>query len=508
MILAFPIFLPLAFIIFSFIFRPSRSHQYVAMLFAALNVVVSLLILIEVQSQDMLKLQMGNWPAPFGITLVADRFSALLLVVAALVFLACMAYSIHAVDSRPKRLGFYLFSFGIIMGVNGSFIAGDIFNLYVWFEVMLMSSFILMSHGGKRNQLEGSIKYLVLNLISSFFLVAGIGLLYGNMGTLNMADIAAKLMAAQTIPTPANPAFILIFVGFAIKGALVPFFFWLPASYHTPSPVVTALFAGLLTKVGIYSIIRFYTLFLFPDSSFWQPLILWIGGLSMVVGVITATAQFEFRKVLSFHIISQVGYVIMGLGFHTVAGLTGAIFFLAHNMISKTNAFLVAGWVHKQKGTLNLKTLGDFYKDHPMWAFLFFVSAFSLAGLPPLSGFIGKYLLIKAGIEGAFLKISLIALFVGLFTLFSMVKIWIEVFWKQNPEEASPKSIAPDTEKPLPSTIWMSGASIGLALLIIAAGIFASPLVDYCTQAAHALMTPQDYIDFIFNDQTQLLIQK
>ncbi len=272
--------------------------------------------------------------------------------------------------------------------------------------------------------------------------------------------------------------------------------------------MVTALFAGLLTKVGIYSIIRFYTLFLFHNSSFWQPLILWIGGLSMVVGVITATAQFEFRKVLSFHIISQVGYVIMGLGFHTVAGLTGAIFFLAHNMISKTNAFLVAGWVHKQKGTLNLKTLGDFYKDHPLWAFLFFVSAFSLAGLPPLSGFIGKYLLIKAGIEGGFLKISLIALFVGLFTLFSMVKIWMEVFWKQSPDETPAKRVNPVANEPSSSTLWMSGASAGMALLIIAAGVFATPLVDYCTQAAQSLMVPKEYIDFILNEQTQLLIQK
>ncbi len=216
MILAFPIFIPLAFIIFAFLFRHSRSHPYIAMAFAGFNLLVSLLILIQVQSQDMIKMQMGNWPAPFGITLVADRFSALLLVVAALVFLACMAYSIPAVDTRHKKLGFYLFSFGIIMGVNGSFIAGDIFNLYVWFEVMLMSSFILMSHGGERNQLEGSIKYLILNLISSFFLVAGIGLLYGNLGTLNMADIASRLMEYKSLPTATNPAFILIFVGFAI----------------------------------------------------------------------------------------------------------------------------------------------------------------------------------------------------------------------------------------------------------------------------------------------------
>ncbi len=499
MILALPIFLPLAFIIFAFLFRRYHGREFVAIAFAALNLILSLVVLLKVHGPGFVKLQMGNWPAPYGITLVADRFSALMLVAAAVVFLACMAYSIQSVDANRKSFGFYLFSFGIIMGVNGSFLAGDIFNLYVWFEVMLMASFILIGHGGQRNQLEGSIKYLTMNLISSFFFVAGIGLLYGKLGTLNLADIASKIIQHNEILSAINPALILIFTGFAIKGALVPFFFWLPASYHTPPPVVSALFAGLLTKVGIYALIRFYTLFLHHDPQFWQPLILWIGALSMVIGVVTATAQFDFRKILSFHIVSQVGYVVMGLGFYTVAGLTGAIFFLVHNMISKTNAFLIAGWVHHQKGTLNLKVLGDFYREQPWWAGLFFVSAFSLAGLPPLSGFIGKYLLLKAGIQGGYLAISLVALFVGFFTLFSMVKIWMEVFWKPVPEGSLHQHV--EEEANTRGTLWMKGASTVMALLIVAAGVFAAPVVDYCTQAAQSLMEPHRYIDFILNPQ-------
>ncbi|MGM0456833.1 MAG: proton-conducting transporter membrane subunit, partial [Cyanobacteriota bacterium] len=354
-----------------------------------------------------------------------------------------------------------------------------------------------MGHGGERTQIEGSIKYLILNLISSFFFLAGIGLLYGKLGTLNMADLAAKIMIHSDKLSEINPAFILIFVSFAIKGALVPFFFWLPASYHTPPPVVTALFAGLLTKVGIYAMIRFYTLFWYHDEAFWQPLILWTAGLSMVIGVITATSQFEFRKVLSFHIISQVGYVIMGLGFFTVAGLAGALFFLVHNMISKTNAFLVAGYVHKRKGTLNLKTLGDFSREYPYWGGLFFISAFSLAGLPLLSGFIGKYLLIKAGIESDHMTITLIALFVGLFTLFSMVKIWMEVFWKNAPDQTRK---AEHVNYLTEGTRWMTGAATGLALLIIAAGTFAGPLVQYCIDAAQSLLIPEDYINFVLHN--------
>ena len=496
MTLGLLIFLPLAFMIFAFMFRHYRGREYIALTFAGFNLVMALFLLGKVHVHDMLKVQIGNWPAPYGITLVADRFSALMIVVAAIVFAAAMAYSIQAVETRRKSFGFYLFSFGVIMGVNGSLMAGDVFNLYIWFEVMLMASFILMGHGGEKKQIEGSIKYLILNLISSFFFLAGIGLLYGKLGTLNMADLALKLSHHTDQLSSVNPAFILIFVSFAIKGALVPFFFWLPASYHTPPPVVTALFAGLLTKVGIYSMIRFYTLYWYHDELFWQPLILWTGGLSMVIGVIAATSQFDFRKVLSFHIISQMGYVVIGLGFYTVAGLTGAIFYLVHNMISKTNAFLVAGYVHKEQGTLNLKALGDFYKNHPYWTGLFFISAFSLAGLPLLSGFVGKYLLISAGIQAGQMNLAMIALFIGLFTLFSMVKIWMEVFWKSQPQECHP------SKPPVHLTHgnhWMTGASTALAILIVAGGIWAEPLVDYCSQAAESLMIPARYIDFVLH---------
>ncbi|MEA2106339.1 MAG: proton-conducting transporter membrane subunit [Bacteroidota bacterium] len=276
---------------------------------------------------------------------------------------------------------------------------------------------------------------------------------------------------------------------------MIPIFFWLPASYHTPPPAVSALFAGLLTKVGIYSLIRIYTLFLHYYDYFWNPIILWMGILSMVIGVITATSQFDFRKILSFHIISQMGYVIIGLAFFTVSGLAAAIFFLGHNMISKTNTFLVAGWVHREKGTLNLKNLGDMFYRHTLWGVLFFISAFSLAGLPPLSGFAGKYLIIKAGIENNQILVAMVALFVGLFTLFSMVKIWIEVFWKNNPKQEYSEKVLPKA-KYLPFGYMITG-SIFLALAIIVMGVWAEPIAGFCEKAATDLLNNQKYINFV-----------
>ncbi len=494
MIITLPILIPFLYIVLSLLLQSPKLKTVFAVGFALLNLVVSVIVLVQVSSMEMLVTQAGSWPAPYGITLVADRFSAFMLAVAALVFMTVTLYSTQSVDKQRLDNGYFFFAFGILMGVNGSFLAGDIFNLYVWFEVMLMGSFILVSFGGERPQLEGAIKYLILNLISSFFFIAGLGLLYGTMGSLNFADLSQKIAQSVNNNNLIYPSLGLFVVGFAIKGALFPFFFWLPASYHTPPPAATALMAGLLTKVGIYSLIRVYTLFLNYETGDWTTLILWLGLLSMVVGVFTATSQYDFRKILSFHIISQVGYVVVALAFSTTLGLAAAIFFLGHNMLSKTNAFLAAGWVHKRCGTLNIKELGDMLRKNTLWGSLFFISAFSLAGLPPLSGFAGKFLVIMAGIEADYVYVAMIALFVGLFTLFSMVKIWIEVYWKPFPEN---KEIKMCHDNPVSGEGRMVAASVILALSIIAFGVLANPIIEYCELAAADLLNPQKYIGFI-----------
>jgi multicomponent Na+:H+ antiporter subunit D len=486
-----PVLIPITYIALALVIRSKVLKQSLAVIFSVLNFLMAFYLIILAGREEILVSNIGSWPAPFGITMVADRFSALMLLISSIVFLATTIYSVEAIDTKRKENGYFLITYGILAGVNGSFMAGDLFNLYVWFEVMLMGSFILVSFGGERLQLAGAIKYLILNLISSFFFLAGIGILYGKMGSLNMADISVKISQSAESLAALNPALVLFIVGFAIKGAMFPFFFWLPASYHTPPPAVSALFAGLLTKVGVYALIRLYTLFLFQSDSFWNPMILVLGVLSMVVGVLTATSQTDFRKILSFHIISQVGYMVTGLAFYTVGGLAAAMFFLAYHMITKTNIFLVAGWVHRQNGTLAIKELGGILKQSPVWATLFFISAFSLAGMPPLSGFAAKFLIIKSGVMSGNSIAAMVALFVGLFTLFSMVKIWIEVFWKPSP--AGDAAI----KLPLQPDRLMMGSSIFLAILIVAMGIFAAPVIEFCNDAAADLLDPDKYYSFI-----------
>jgi len=299
--------------------------------------------------------------------------------------------------------------------------------MYVWYEVMLTSSFVLIALGGSPEQLQGSVKYVAINFVASIFFVSAIGIIYSITGTLNMADLAHKLRTAEAIPF-INAPLMLFFIAFSIKSALFPFFFWLPASYHTPPIAITALFAGTLTKVGIYTMFRFYSLFVVHDVLFWKTFLLVLAGLTMVIGVLMAASQFDIRRILSFHIISQVGYMVMGLGIFTKTAVAGAIFFILHNILSKTNAFLAGGLVFQDSKSYNLGVLGGLYKSKPFIALLFLIPALSLAGIPPLPGFFGKLFLIKGGFEAQDYFITGIAILVGFFTLFSMVKIWNEAY--------------------------------------------------------------------------------
>ncbi len=489
---ALPILLPLITLIFLLLnFKKREWQPWIGLTGALLQLALAIIIAVQVNNHGIMVLNTGNWQAPFGITLVVDAFSSIMLILAGVIAVSISIYSFDAVDRQRQSYFYFPMVHGLLMGVNGAFITGDIFNLYVWFEVMLMSSFVLITLGGEKKQLNGAIKYVSLNLVSSLFFLAGIGLLYGKMGTLNMADLALKLsMDEQNILL--NTSAVLFFVAFSIKAAVFPFFFWLPASYHTPPIAITALFAGLLTKVGVYSLIRFYTLFFVQDKLFWHPLFLWIGGFTMVVGVLTAASQYDIRKILSFHIISQIGYMIMGLGIFTVAGIAGAIFYMAHNIIAKTNTFLVAGLINRVTGSYDLKAIGGLYKSRPWLSILFLIPAFGLAGIPPLSGFFGKLILISAGFNAGNYVISFIALAVGLFTLFSMVKIWNEAFWKPKPDS----SPAFDGEKEkLPVSMVIPVAFLGLLTLTM--GFAVKPILDFAMVAAAQLMDPSAYISAV-----------
>jgi multicomponent Na+:H+ antiporter subunit D len=393
-----------------------------------------------------------------------------------------------SVGERREAHGYHVLYHVLLMGVCSAFLTGDLFNLYVSFEIMLMASFVLLALGGERAQLEGGVKYVTLNLLSSALFLAAVGVLYGIAGTLNMADLARSValgLAPDLVPVLA----VLFLVAFGIKAALFPFFFWLPASYHTPSIAVSAVFAGLLTKVGVYALMRAFTLIFIGDTDLTHGLILLAAALTMVTGVLGAAAQMEFRRVLSFHIVSQIGYMVMGLGLLTPLGLAGSVFYLMHHIVVKTNLFLVGGIVRHLGGSYELKSLGGLYRSHPFLALVFLVPAFSLAGIPPLSGFWGKMVLVKAGLEAGAWTVTAVALAVSLLTLYSMTKLWNEAFWKPRPAEAG-------SAEPAAASVPVAllGPVLALAAVTVAVGLGAGPVFDLASRAADQLADPSQYI--------------
>lgn len=490
-----PIFLPLFLAVICLLaWNYPYIQRWVALLGSLALVVVSGWILLDVSNHGLLVLQSGNWPAPFGITLAVDGLSAIMVLLGSLVGLVVAVYAAGSMDMARLRFGFYPLFFILLMGVNGAFTTGDLFNLYVWFEVMLMASFVLMALGGERQQIEGAVKYLILNLLASMLFLSAIGLTYNLAGTLNLADLAVQLnkVSPGGMVTLVS---ILFLVAFGIKSAIFPLFFWLPASYHTPPVAVTALFSGLLTKVGVYSLIRVFTLLFTQDTTYTHTILLVLAGFTMVTGVFGAAAQLDFRRLLSFHIVSQIGYLIMGLGLMSREALAGTIYFMGHVILAKTALFLIAGLVERMQGSYDLKKLGGIYRLKPAMAVLFLLPAMSLAGLPPLSGFFAKLILVAAGLRLQQYAIVAAGLFVSLLTLYSMTKVWNEVFWKE-PKQASPEMSQPDELK-TGHIGWMWAATIGTVVLMLAMTVFADPMLAVADRAASQLLSPDVYISAV-----------
>jgi multicomponent Na+:H+ antiporter subunit D len=453
----------------------------------------SIALVADVHRNGIQAAQMGSWPAPYGITLVADLFGSVMVLLTGIVGLAVAVYSLVNIDRQREQFGYHPLYHFLLMGVCGAFLTGDLFNLYVWFEVMLMASFVLMALGGERGQMEGAIKYVALNLVSSAMFLAALGLLYGMAGTLNMADLAQKFSVDPPTQSPGlvTAVAMLFMVAFGIKAAVFPLFFWLPASYHTPPVAVSALFAGLLTKVGVYALIRVFTLIFLQDIGYTHSLLLVIAALTMVSGVLGAAAQNEFRRVLSFLIISHIGYMIMGLGLFTPLALAGSVFYTAHHIIAKTNLFLVSGVVERLGGTPELKKLGGLYRAQPFLALLFLVPSMSLVGIPPLSGFFAKLSLVRAGLETEQYVLVGIALGVSILTLFAMLKLWAEAFWKPEPQsETDAGRVGMDVRAWLIPIVF-------LAALTVLIGLAAGPLFRFALQAGEQLMNPASYIQAV-----------
>ncbi len=491
-LLILPVVVPLAAAaLMLLVHRRGRLQRAMGLASTVLQFAVAVALLYVVHTRGIQSSQLGGWPSRFGITFVADMFSALMVLLSGTMAVVTAVYSAWNIDRERRAFGFYPLMQILLMGANGAFLTGDLFNLYVWFEVLLIASFVLLVLGNERPQMEGALKYVTLNLISSMLFLTAVGILYGSVNALNMADISLKLPSVP--PSMIRTLATLFLVAFGIKAAVFPLFFWLPDSYHTPPATVTALFAGLLTKVGVYSLLRVFTLFfqdIMPQS---QTLILGIAGCTMVVGVLGAVAQAEVRRILAFHSVSQIGYMVMGFGLFTSASVAGAILFILHHGIVKSNLFLISGAIQQRGGSTTLKEIGNLIRREPLLAGLFFVTALSLAGLPPLSGFWAKLALVQAGLETRTVEsfaVIAVSLAVSLFTLISMIKIWTEAFWKPAPDGMT----APPPSASSGATFSMFAPILLLTLLTALVGLAPEVLLVLVREAAEQLMHRADYI--------------
>jgi len=449
--------------------------------------------LVRVEAQGTLVATVGGWPAPFGIVLVGDVFSTLLLAVSMATVLGVLLFALGQLEAHVEARYFHPLYLVLAAGVSASFLTGDLFNLFVAFEVMLIASYALLTLGGARVTVRPAMTYVVVSLLSSTLFITAVGLVYAATGTVNMADLAGRI---GQVPPGLQMAFsLLLLVVFGIKAAIFPLFFWLPDSYPAAPTAVTAVFAGLLTKVGVYAIIRTQTILFGGVNAGPDTLLLFIAGATMLVGVLGAIAQDDVKRILSFHIVSQIGYMLLGLGLFTAAGLAGATLFIAHQIPVKTSLFLVGGMVEKVTGTGALRRLGGLAGRMPVAGVLWMLAALSLAGLPPFSGFFGKLALVQAGFEAERYLIVGVALFGSVLTLFSMIKIWNGAFWGV-PDEEPPLETARG-EGRLRAPAMMTGATVALVGLTVAIAVAAEPLWNLAERAGTELADRQVYVDSV-----------
>lgn len=474
-----PVMIPLATAVLALLVRHRpRARLTVALAGHAAHLAAAGLLLATVVGDGIQHTRMGAWPAPFGIALVADTLAALLVTVTAVVGAAVGAYA--ARTPGPPALPALMHC--LLCGVCGAFLTGDLFNLYVWFEVLLVSSFVLLALDGRAPPMAGAVRYVAINLVASALFLTALGLLYAKAGTLDLADLA-RLAEADTDGALGGVAMLLL-VAFGIKAGLFPLFGWLPPAYPTPPPVISALFAGLLTKVGVYALIRVFTLVFVHDGGFTHALLLALGALTMAIGVLGAASRGGIRRILSFHIISQIGYIVVGLALYTPLALGAAVFYLVHHIVVKTSLFLVGGLIADANGTEELVRLGGLRRAWPAAALVFAIPALSLAGLPPLSGFFAKLGIIRAGFDAGAPGVAILALAVGLLTLYSMLKIAHAAFLGPAPEGRPPAPIGR-------SRLWPVAV---LAAISVALGLAAGPLFDLCLAAGEALFERTEYL--------------
>ena len=415
-------------LIFSRVPNAQRQIVFFSLLITA---VVNAVLILIADFEGIQTLQVGGWDAPVGITLVADRLSAVMLFTSSVVLFSVIWYAISQGvrdGTKDEPVAVFLPTYMLLtMGVNISFLAGDLFNLYVGFEVFLVASYVLLTLGASASRVRAGVGYVMVSMASSMIFLLALGFVYSSVGTVNMAQIGQRM---QDLPEGTRTAiFATLLVAFGIKAAVVPLDAWLPDSYPTAPSLVTAVFAGLLTKVGVYAIIRARSS-IFTAGGL-DTVLMWVALATMLVGILGAIAQSDIKRLLSFTLVSHIGYMIFGVSLGTAQGLSGAIFYAVHHILVQTALFLVVGLVERQAGTSSLRRLGSLMYSAPLIGILYFIPAINLGGIPPFSGFLGKVILLEAGAnEDSWMAWVLIvgAVVTSLLTLYVMMLVWAKGF--------------------------------------------------------------------------------
>lgn len=389
--------------------------------------ILSVYLLLVVQNEGIMSIDFGGWFAPIGISFVGDAFSLLLVVTTNLVVMICLLYIFASIGKEKEKMYVYPFIHLLVAGVNGSFLTGDLFNLFVCFEVMLLASYALLVLGGKQIQLREAVKYVLVNVISSALFLIAIAYLYGALGTLNMAHLSVRI-AEVNQPAILTTIAIVFLLVFSLKAGLL-LYFWLPGTYGAPPMAIAALFGSLLTKVGIYALFRTFTLLFYHQVEVTHVLIAFMAMATMIGGSLGAISSHDVRKVISYNVVIAVGFILSGLAVYNTTAIEGAIYYLIHDMITKALLFLLIGVTMYASRTAYMERMSGLIYHYPLLGWLFFLVMLALAGIPPLSGFIGKIYVAQGVLEGGAYVLLIVGLIASMFVLYSLLRVFTNCFW-------------------------------------------------------------------------------
>jgi multicomponent Na+:H+ antiporter subunit D len=493
-----------------FLRKRPKTQKIVAIAVSILLLIVAMTLFWIVYHNGIQVYDIGEF-GKYGIVLVSDMLSALLVLLTAFIGLFVLIYSFDYIEKKSLSESYYPLFFLQMTGLSGIFLTGDLFNLFVFFEIMFLSSAGLimaneaLSVTDSAHKLEATYKYMTLSMLGSFMMLIAIAMVYATVGSLNMADIAAKALViaeSGTVPWVLIVSALLFIVVFGIKAALVPLHFWLPDVHPTAPTPISAMLSGILIKVGAYCMLRVLFLILSPTKEFFLPILMFFSLLTIAVGAISAMGQTDIKRVLAYSSVSQIGYVLLGLSLGTTIAIAAAIMYLVNHALAKAMLFLAAGGIIHETHTRDLRKMGGLITVIPFFSMAFLIGAMSIAGLPPMGGFIAKFALFQSAVSGAFWLPLLIAVLMAVVTIFYMFRTWIAVFWGENKgsikeaESAVPDVPIPDggEHKKHKISFEVAFPIAALCAAIIILGIYPEPLYEISNIIAIQILDPTEYI--------------